>query len=239
MQTVTCQTIGVVHSPFKQKFAIPRQPGLVGEAHGYIELTPEYASVEAVRGLAQFSHLWLIFAFHQTAEKGWSPLVRPPRLGGNTRMGVFATRATHRPNPLGLSVVKLERVECKGQRIRIFISGLDLLDNTPILDIKPYLPYSDSHPEALGGFADARPQTDMQVSFSESALAQVAEFEARYPDLQALIVKLLRQDPRPAYKKKRDAIQHYGVELYDLDIRWQVDGQLSTVTEIKRLTHAV
>ena len=211
-----------------------RQPGLISEARGKLILNPPYASDDIVRGIDSFSHLWLVFVFHETASQGWSPLVRPPRLGGNARKGVFATRATFRPNPIGLSVVKLERVYRQKNGLVLELSGIDLLDGTPILDIKPYLPYADALPDAAGGFADSAPQTMMTVSFSEQAstfcLAQTA-----YPELTVLIEKVLKQDPRPSYKKQRDAEQHYGMTLYHFNIKWTVNGEHNHVTEISQL----
>ncbi len=232
MQPFTFNAVGFIESPYKQKFAIPRQPGLIPEARGQLVLQPPFADDAIVRGIESFSHLWLVFVFHQTADKGWSPLVRPPRLGGNQKKGVFATRATFRPNPVGLSVVKLEGVQRRGEQLVLLLSGLDLLDGTPVLDIKPYLPYSDALPEAAGGFADAAPETMMTVSLSEQALA----FCQRSPiaDLQIFIEKVLKQDPRPPYKKQRDEVQSYGMTLYDLNIKWTVDGEHNHVTEIRR-----
>ena len=148
MKPFELNAVGVIESPYKQKFAIPRQPGLIPEATGYLVLEPDYSDEAIVRGIESFSHLWLVFVFHETAGKGWSPMVRPPRLGGNARKGVFATRATFRPNPVGLSVVKLEGVERKNGKLMLKLSGIDLLHGTPVIDIKPYLPYSDALPEA-------------------------------------------------------------------------------------------
>lgn len=234
MSSFQFNVIGTVESPYKQKFAIPRQPGLIAEARGKLVLDPPYADDDIVRGIESFSHLWLVFVFHETASKGWSPLVRPPRLGGNTRKGVFATRATFRPNPIGLSVVKLERVYRQQDKLVLELSGIDLLDGTPILDIKPYLPYADALPGAAGGFADSAPETRMAVSFSEQArdfcLAQQA-----HPELALLIEKVLKQDPRPSYKKQRDTEQHYGMTLYHFNIKWTVNGEHNHVTEISQL----
>lgn len=232
MQAFTFNAVGFIESPYKQKFAIPRQPGLIPEARGQLVLQPPYADDAIVRGIESFSHLWLVFVFHQTADKGWSPLVRPPRLGGNQKKGVFATRATFRPNPVGLSVVKLEGVQRRGEQLVLLLSGLDLLDGTPVLDIKPYLPYSDALPQAAGGFADAAPETMMTVSLSEQA--QTFCKHSKIPDLQIFIEKVLKQDPRPPYKKQRDEVQSYGMTLYDLNIKWTVDGEHNHVTEIRR-----
>lgn len=234
MSSFQFQTIGIVESPYKQKFAIPRQPGLIAEAKGRLILAPPFAEDDIVRGIEAFSHLWLVFVFHETASKGWSSLVRPPRLGGNVRKGVFATRATFRPNPIGLSVVKLDKVYRRNNNLVLELSGIDLLDGTPILDIKPYLPYADALPEAAGGFADSAPQTGMDVSFSEQACA-FCQAQAEYPELALLIEKVLKQDPRPSYKKQRDAEQHYGMTLYHFNIKWTVNGEHNHVTEISQL----
>jgi tRNA-Thr(GGU) m(6)t(6)A37 methyltransferase TsaA len=230
-QTFNFPALGFIQSPYKQKFAIPRQPGLIPEARGELVLHPPYADDAIVRGIEAFSHLWLVFVFHETADKGWSPMVRPPRLGGNTKKGVFATRATFRPNPIGLSVVKLEGVSRRGELLVLHLSGIDLLDGTPVLDIKPYLPYSDALPDALGGFADAAPETAMTVSFSETA-AQFCQKQQQYPHLQLFIEKVLKQDPRPPYKKQREDIQTYGMTLYHYNIKWTVDGNHNHVTDI-------
>ncbi|EIW90209.1 MAG: tRNA (N6-threonylcarbamoyladenosine(37)-N6)-methyltransferase TrmO [Alishewanella agri] len=229
------QVIGYIESPYKQKFAIPRQPGLIPEATGKLKLQAPYASETMIRGIEAFSHLWLVFVFHETADKGWSPMVRPPRLGGNTRKGVFATRATFRPNPLGLSVVKLDGVEIHNGAVTLLISGIDLLDGTPILDIKPYLPYSDALADARGGFADAAPETSMTVEFSAAA-EQFCRQQSAYPKLQQLIEKVLKQDPRPPYKKQRESEQTYGMTLYNFNIKWTVNGEHNYVTEIIKLS---
>lgn len=229
------QVIGYIESPYKQKFAIPRQPGLVPEATGKLKLQAPFASETMIRGIEAFSHLWLVFVFHETADKGWSPMVRPPRLGGNTRKGVFATRATFRPNPLGLSVVKLDGVEIHNGAVTLLISGIDLLDGTPILDIKPYLPYSDALADARGGFADAAPETSMTVEFSAAA-EQFCRQQSAYPKLQQLIEKVLKQDPRPPYKKQRESEQNYGMTLYNFNIKWTVNGEHNYVTEIIKLS---
>jgi len=223
--------IGYIRSPYKQKFAIPRQPGLIAEAVGEVELQPPFADDAMVRGIEDFSHLWIVFAFHETAGKGWSPLVRPPRLGGNTKKGVLATRATFRPNPIGLSVVKLLGVSRRGDKLILQIGGLDLLDGTPVLDVKPYLPYADAIPAAAGGFADAAPQTDMTVSFDDAALA-FCQAQSQYPQLAIFIEKVLKQDPRPPYKKQREGVQSYGMNLYHYNIKWTVDGTHNHVTGI-------
>ncbi|RUO38851.1 tRNA (N6-threonylcarbamoyladenosine(37)-N6)-methyltransferase TrmO [Aliidiomarina shirensis] len=210
--------IGFIESPYRQKFAIPRQPGLVPSARGIIHFTEEFAHSDCVRGIEAFSHLWLTFVFHETAAQGWKPLVRPPRLGGNMRKGVFATRSTFRPNPIGLSVVELVAVEAN----KLIVRGLDLLHGTPILDIKPYLPYSDSVSGALGGYADANPTTGMSVSFTPAAEAAILQHQHEYPELRQLISEVLQQDPRPGYQREQSWDKEYGMHLYDFNIKWRV-----------------
>ncbi|PCK32394.1 tRNA (N6-threonylcarbamoyladenosine(37)-N6)-methyltransferase TrmO [Pseudoalteromonas piscicida] len=231
MEKLTIEPIGYIQSPYKQKFAIPRQPRLVPEAKAKLRFMGEFNREEFVRGIDEFTHIWLLFRFHETADKGYSALVRPPRLGGNERKGVFATRATFRPNGIGMSAVKLEGIEYKNGQLDLLLSGVDLLDGTPIIDIKPYLPYSDSLIDATAGFADTRPETQMTVSFSDQASAYI-EKQKNYPELKQFIINILKQDPRPAYKKKRASQQDYGMSLYDFNIRWSVDGEHNHVTEI-------
>ncbi len=223
MESYSLNSIGIIHSPYKEKFAIPRQPGLVTAAKAELELLPPYNHIDCIRGLEEFSHLWLSFIFHKTASQGWKPLVRPPRLGGNQKVGVFASRSTFRPNPLGLSVVKLEGVAHRGKTLRLQLSGIDLMDGTPIVDIKPYIPYADSITDAQGGFANEKP-TNMPVSFSEDASRQIKELQAQqqqHTNLKQLIEQVLAQDPRPAYKGNDEA-RVYGVTLYNLNIQWKV-----------------
>jgi tRNA-Thr(GGU) m(6)t(6)A37 methyltransferase TsaA len=226
------QTIGVLHSPFKEKFAIPRQPRLVKEAIGRLQMLEPFNHEDFVRDLEQFSHLWLLFMFHQNLEKGYTPTIRPPRLGGNKKVGVFASRATYRPNGIGMSAVQLLDIEKTPQGITLVLGGVDLLDQTPIIDIKPYIPYSDIITDANGGFAEEAPDADMTVSFTSDALISCEHFEKQYPQLRVLIEKLLAQDPRPAYKKKREDKQSYGVRLYDLNVSWDVVGGHSVVTGV-------
>lgn len=222
--------IGAIRSCFREKFGIPRQPGLVPAAKATLELLPPYNQAAAVRGLEGFSHIWLLFIFHGVPAGRWQPTVRPPRLGGNRRLGVFATRSTFRPNPLGLSAVQLERIATERGRIVLHLTGVDLLDGTPVLDIKPYLPYADCLPTASGGFAAEAPPSLLQVCFSPAAAA----FCATWPegDLKALIMQILQQDPRPAYEQARSSSQDYGMKLYDVDVRWNVHGDTAQVTEI-------
>jgi tRNA-Thr(GGU) m(6)t(6)A37 methyltransferase TsaA len=226
--------IAFIESPYKQKFAIPRQPRLIPEAKAKCKFVGDFNREEFVRGIEEFSHIWLIFRFHETADKGYSALVRPPRLGGNDKKGVFATRATFRPNGIGMSAVKLEGVHFENGQLWLTLSGIDLLDGTPILDIKPYLPYSDSLPDATAGFADTRPETALNIEFSEQALQFCNASTASYPELYSFITNVLKQDPRPAYKKLKSGMQEYGMSLFDLNIKWQVIDDNISVEEISK-----
>jgi len=219
---ITFNFIGRINSPYKEKFAIPRQPGLVSAAKGSITLINQANNEELVRGLEQFSHLWLLFIFHGTQQQGWKPLVRPPRLGGNKKLGVLATRSTFRPNPIGMSVVKLDKIEQINKDIIIEISGLDLLDQTPIVDIKPYIPYSDSIEDAEAGFAQIEPDKLLKVIYSIKAKQDISKYQSEYADLAMFIEQVLSQDPRPAYKKKQVDEKIYGISLYNLNILWQM-----------------
>ena len=207
--------IGFVRSCFKEKFAIPRQPQLAPAARGVLELVTPFDNGDAVQGLEQVSHVWLLFLFHQALEDKPRLKVRPPRLGGNTSMGVFATRATHRPNGIGQSVVKLDKVEPG----RLWISGIDLLDGTPVLDIKPYVPYADRLPMAHNAIADSAP-TLIAVSWQHSVLLQAEQHAQRLQQpLIELIEQCLAQDPRPAYQQPTPE-RIYGVQFYDVQVRW-------------------
>lgn len=214
----TIKPIGVVHSCFKEKFAIPRQPSLASAARGEIELLPPYDDPVAIEGLEDVSHLWLSFIFHHAMPKEDEVRlrVRPPRLGGNKKVGVFATRATHRPNPLGLSVVKLEGIK----NGRLQISGIDLLDGTPIVDIKPYVPYADSIPDAFNGMASNSPELS-KVEFIPEALAEAQAHATRLNQpVKELIEQMLAQDPKPAYQAP-DPERSYGVKIWDLEVKWR------------------
>ncbi len=222
VQSFKFDAIGVVESPYQEKFAIPRQPNLVSAAKGRIILTGLANNSELVRDIEQFSHLWILFVFHGTQAQGWKPLVRPPRLGGNVKTGVLATRSTFRPNPIGMSVVKLDNVVSNKQQTILHISGLDLLNGTPIVDIKPYVPYSDAITDANAGFAQEQPDTSLTVIFSEQMQADLIKYEQDDCDLALLIEQVLKQDPRPAYKRGRADDKVYGMSLYNLNIQWQV-----------------
>ncbi len=229
--TFTFEPIGFIRSPFKEKFGIPRQPGLVPEIRARLELVPPYNRAEAVAELKGYSHIWIQFVFHQILGQKWQPRVRPPRLGGNQRVGVFASRSPFRPNPIGLSVVALEQVVVDGASVVLELSGVDLLDATPVLDIKPYVAYVDSIPGAASGFAPAAPATPLEVRFTSQAEAQLSG-RADAADLRVLITRLLELDPRPAYAAEDGRV--YGFRLYDFDLRWQVDGDLVQVLELVR-----
>ena len=230
-QMLTLEPIGVIHSPYREKFAVPRQPGLVTCATARLELHAPYNDPQTLRGIEQFSHLWLIFLFHECAEQGWHPTVRPPRLGGNERVGVFASRSPFRPNGLGLSVVELKGITQQNHTLCLELGGIDLVDGTPILDIKPYVPYADSLPHALGGFAaEAPPQ--MAVSFLPAAQAVLASQKASYPQLEQFISQVLAQDPRPAYHKHQADEREYGVHLHEFNVRWQVVNNVNQVIAI-------
>ncbi|KTC34517.1 MAG: tRNA (N6-threonylcarbamoyladenosine(37)-N6)-methyltransferase TrmO [Pseudomonas sp.] len=213
--TYSVSPIGFVRSCFKEKFAIPRQPQLAPAARGVLELVAPFNQGDAVQGLEQVSHVWLLFLFHQALEDKPRLKVRPPRLGGNKSMGVFATRATHRPNGIGQSVVRLDRVEAD----RLWLSGIDLLDGTPILDIKPYVPYADSVAEATNEIASAAPLL-VPVHWQALALEQARTHAQRLQEpLVELIEQCLAQDPRPAYQVPGPE-REYGAQFWDLDVRW-------------------
>ncbi|MGK0674470.1 MAG: tRNA (N6-threonylcarbamoyladenosine(37)-N6)-methyltransferase TrmO [Halothiobacillaceae bacterium] len=230
LDALSLRPIGVVRTPFREKFGIPRQGGLVDEVRAVVELMPPYDRKEAWRGIEGFSHLWLITWFH--ASKGEVGLtVRPPRLGGNARLGVFATRAPYRPNPMGLSLVRLDALEPTDGGVRLVVRGADLLDGTPLLDVKPYLPYADALPEAAGGFAPNAPGKRLRVVWSEAARAQCVRWARVYPDLPALVEALLTRDPRPAYQQDTEG-RIYGMRLYDLDVHWSVANGEALIIEM-------
>ena len=234
VQSFKFDTIALIESPYQEKFAIPRQPNLVSAAKGRVVLIGDANNGELVRDIEQFSHLWLLFVFHGTQAQGWKPLVRPPRLGGNVKTGVLATRSTFRPNPIGMSVVKLDKVTTINKQTILHISGLDLLHGTPIVDIKPYVPYSDAIIDANAGFAQQQPEAGLSVVFSEQAQTDLKQYQAiaetpyeakaenQYGELALLIEQVLRQDPRPAYKQGKADDKVYGMSLYDLNIQWQL-----------------
>lgn len=224
--------IGVVHSPYREKFGIPRQPGLAPNLISRVELLAQCNHADAIRGLEQCSHIWLLFVFSECVDKGWSQTVRPPRLGGNKRMGVFATRSPFRPNPIGMSPVKLIAIEETKGNIQLVISSADLLDGTPIIDIKPYLPYSDSISDASCEFAPDLPLLKQEVHFSEQALhcCEKVGLLLQQP-YQQQVEELLRCDPRPAYKKDSTE-KGYGVRLHHTNIRFRITSETIFVDSI-------
>ena len=224
-QNFSMKVIAHIRSDFSSKFGVPRQSGLVDSLEAAIIFEPEYRNADAVRGMEGFSHLWLIWAFHQAVRDTWSPTVRPPRLGGNTRMGVFATRSPFRPNPIGLSSVRLDRVEITAEHGPvIYVRGADLVDGTPIFAIKPYIPYADSHPEAVGGFASAPAGETLTVVIPPEQLKKVPE--SRREALRGV----LAQDPRPHYQNDPNRV--YGFQFAGMEVRFSVAEQTLTVLEI-------
>ena len=226
MNNITMHVIARMKSDFPAKFGIPRQSGLVKELVSTIIFEPEYQNQDALRGLENFSHLWIIWQFSEAVRENWSPTVRPPRLGGNTRLGVFATRSPFRPNPIGLSSVQiLSFEETQEYGTVIHVSGADLMDGTPILDIKPYIPYCDCHTDATGGFTDTAQDFLLDVVLPESLLKKVPESKR-----QAL-KEVLSHDPRPSYQKDSDRI--YGLSFAGLNIRFTVQNKILNVTDIE------
>jgi len=221
-------SIGTIHSCFGEKFGIPRQPGLVKSATATLELLPPFNTPSALRGLDDFSHLWVIFIFHQSVREQWKATVRPPRLGGNERIGVFASRSNFRPNPIGLSVVELLCIE--GTALRL--GGGDFLDKTPVLDIKPYIPYADCIPSAGGAFAIDTPVRINCVEFSDAAEQTIGQLENdQRPALRQLISDMLSFNPRPAYQSD-DPKRIFGTRIFDLEVKWSQSGQAVHVQEV-------
>ena len=214
--------IARIRTPFPTKFGIPRQSGILDMLESRIVFEKEYRVKDALRGLEDFSHIWLLWVFSEAVREEWSPTVRPPRLGGNTRMGVFATRSPFRPNPIGLSCVKLLRIE----ENELVVAGADLMDGTPILDIKPYLPFADARPEASGGFAEPLREYALEVVFPEELIAKVPT------QYQAPLKEILTQDPRPAYQQDPDRV--YGFPFADMEIRFTVREGVLTVVSVER-----
>lgn len=225
MQDVTIQVIARMKSDFPTKFGIPRQSGLVEELRSTIIFEPEFRNPDALRGIEGFSHLWLIWQFSEAVRTEWSPTVRPPRLGGNTRIGVFATRSPFRPNSLGLSSVKLLGVEHTEEYGTVLhVGGADLMDGTPIFDIKPYIPYGDSHPDAIGGFTDTAGEFLLDVNFPEELLTKLPE------DKRSAAIGVLSHDPRPSYQRKPGRI--YCISFAGVDIRFTVEDDKLTVIDV-------
>lgn len=214
--------IARISTPFKTKFGIPRQSGVTPDVKGEIMFEPDYREIEAVRGLEGFSHIWLIWCFSESVSDKWSPTVRPPRLGGNVRMGVFATRSPFRPNPIGLSSVVLERIEYTDDRGPVLhVRGADLMDGTPIFDIKPYVAYADSHPDASGGFTDTAKFKKLCVELGDGVT----------PPLSEGLIEVLENDPRPRYHDDPERV--YGMEYDGREVKFRVRGDTLTVIEIR------
>jgi len=234
----TFETIGIIRSCFKEKFGIPRQPGLVSQATAVLEIFHPYDREEAFRGLEDFSHIWIVFVFHASLNENREKLrlsVRPPRLGGNTRTGVFATRSGFRPSPIGISAVELEKISRDDGKTRLFLKGIDLLDGTPVLDIKPYLPYADSIPHAQAGFASERPRK-IPVIFSDAALEICIRKEQEgIPGFRSLISEMLGNDPRPAYYSRNPKKNIFGTRIFDTNIRWKFEDETVIVLSIDTL----
>jgi tRNA-Thr(GGU) m(6)t(6)A37 methyltransferase TsaA len=234
--------IALIRTPFTQRFGIPRQPGLVPEAKGVIKFLPDPDYIHALKGMEQFSHLWIVFVFHSHGGNKWKPTIRPPRLGGKEKMGVLASRSPHRPNPIGLSVVEIEKIDLKAPGgAEIHVKGVDLLDGTPILDIKPYIPYADSVAHANPGWAHEEIKKT-PVHFEEIALQKIQAAErAGEPGLQALIEQLLTIDPRPGFQRRElppDA-EHsqgkdFGLMVRSHDVHWKIENQAFVVTDLMK-----
>ncbi len=229
MSEHSMKVIARIRSPFSTKFGIPRQSGLVKELRSTIVFEPEYRNPDALRGMEGFSHLWLIWQFSEAARDTWSPTVRPPRLGGNTRMGVFATRSPFRPNPIGLSCVEIVSIEEQGDNgTVIVVSGADLMDGTPIYDIKPYAVYADCHPEAKSGFASTVWERELELDFPEDKRALIPDGEM----LEALC-GVLRNDPRPSYHKDPERV--YGMDFGGFNVKFKVDEGVLSVVDITEI----
>jgi tRNA (adenine37-N6)-methyltransferase len=228
MEQLTMHIIANIHSDFPTKFGIPRQSGLVEELTAKIVFTPDYRVPEAVRGLEDFSHIWLIWQFSKAVRENWSPTVRPPRLGGNTRMGVFATRSPFRPNAIGLSCVRLLKVELNTPEGPVLtVAGADLMDGTPILDIKPYIPYADCQPEATGGFTDTAGDFLLKVEFPPELLERVPE------DRREALIGVLSHDPRPSYQRNAERV--YGMEFAGWNVRFRVAEDTLLVVDCEKV----
>ena len=219
------KAIAHIHTDFPTKFGIPRQSGIIASLQGCIVFEPEYRIAEAVRGLEDFSYIWLLWEFSKAVRDTWSPTVRPPRLGGNVRKGVFATRSPFRPNPIGLSSVRLERVDIDPKLGPVlYVSGIDLMDGTPIYDIKPYIAYTDSHPDAVSGFASTPAEYLLEVDFPEDLLNKIPENQ------RESLIEVLAHDPRPQYQDDPERV--YGMEFANMEVKFKVEGMLLSVVSI-------
>lgn len=219
------KTIAHIHTDFPTKFGVPRQSGIIDSLKATIVFEPEYRNPDAVRGLEDFSHIWLIWEFSEAVRDTWSPTVRPPRLGGNTRKGVFATRSPFRPNAIGLSSVKLDKIVTDPELGPVLhVAGADLMDGTPIFDIKPYIAYTDSHPDAISGFATRPAEYELEVSLSDELMNKIPENQ------RSSLIAVLAHDPRPQYHDDPERV--YGMEYGGMEVKFRVDGRKLTVVEI-------
>jgi tRNA-Thr(GGU) m(6)t(6)A37 methyltransferase TsaA len=233
------EPIGVIHSDFKEKFGVPRQSLMISEARAVLKLNPNQAFLTALNHLDRFSHVWIVFVFHQADDREWTPTIKPPRIGAPNRVGVFASRSPHRPNPIGISAVKLDRIdlEAKGG-IEIHLSGIDLLDGTPVLDLKPYIPYADSIPEANAGWAEGK-IPKYPVSFSDESLTFIDGQSARFPHLLGLLTQTLEYDPRPTSYRQSMPIEDmandsrvFKFRIMDFDVHWHIEKHAIRVDQI-------
>ena len=225
--------IATVHSCYKEKFGIPRQAGLSESAESVIELLPPYNNMDYVRELEGFSHIWVIFIFHEHLNHEIKPTIRPPRLGGNKRVGVFASRSPFRPNPVGLSVVKLNKIDNDKNKIILHVSAADFVDGTPVIDIKPYIKYADSPESVFSSYADLAPENKLVVNFSTNSKLFINTARNEYPELEKLISETISLDPRPAYVSDSDKV--YGIRLYDFNIKWKVSKGSAEVLQIENI----
>ena len=231
----TVTAIATIATPFKQKFAIPRQPNLA-KAQGLITFEEGFSDVHMLKGIENYSHIWLLFIFHQNLERGWKNTVKAPRLGGNASMGVLASRSTHRPNGIGMSVVTNKGTVTRDGKTQLLVEGVDLVDGTPLIDIKPYIAYADSIPAACDRLDELNPIPYRKVSFLARLKPALAEIEKRHNDFSALVTSVLSQDPRPAYKQQLDnEDKTYRVTLYNIDVGFEVKDGAIWVTELVHL----
>ncbi len=224
--------IGRIITPFQEKFSIPRQASLCKHAYGEVNFFEHINVVQALEGIEAFSHLWILFLFHKNISRGYKDKVRPPRLGGNKKIGVFASRSSFRPNHIGMSLVKNLGVKNN----KLIVSEVDLLTNTPVIDVKPYLPYADIDLEASAGYASLIPESPLNVTFSEQSVKQLNKYESIYDGIKNLIIEILSQDPRPAYKASQQDTKIYFTKLYDLEIKWEVKSNELYVLSITQFS---
>ncbi len=232
----TFKAIGTISSCFKERFGIPRQPGLVPEARALLKMIHPFGQPDAMKELESFSHIWVLFVFHASMRDFRKTTVRPPRLGGNKRAGVFATRSSFRPNAIGMSAIELEKITYQGKETCLHLKGVDILDGTPVLDIKPYLPYADSISHAKSGFAPSPSASIFDVTFSPEAKSFCLKKEQEnYPGLIKLIEQILKTDPRPAYYNVSPQKNSFGMKIHDIDVKWEIIGNIIYVTACRKL----